>query len=491
MAIYDTGTASLSASGQVTGVGTRWAMPLTLIRAGATLIFKTDPVQIYTISEITSDTSMSVYNPKGETVPAGTGYAILAHDGISVQGLAQDVAETLRYYQSSNYVSADEDGNVSLENGGTGASTPSQARDNLQVPATSDVLLKNDNLASLSDKGQAWLNIRPTGPTNLSANPESPLDATTKQWVEGLRSIKNSWSVVNSTEVSPVSGTSVSGGTVLSEYKIGATTAYNAALESYGVIGGTPSQQGARISTGAVSYDFTASGALMLPNSSTQIGTRRPDGIIAMDAYLRPRDVIASPGQAVGVSASERNAIRMINYKQVTPGYVGRFYGDWYDGAYSFGGVRGSGVDLERAQITVNNGLGLQGDFQFFPNGTAQCTNWQSTSDRRLKTNIKRIEKPLEKMRAIRGVTWERLDKSATPDGIGFIAQEVEDVFPEYVNVMGSYSIELKDGTTVDNIKSLDTGGIAAALHHEAILALMDEINELQSEILAIKSANK
>lgn len=100
MAIYDTGTASLSANGQVTGVGTQWTMPLTLIRVGATIIFKTDPVQIYTISEITSDTSLSVYNPNSETVTAGTGYAILAHDGISVQGLAQDVAETLRYYQS-------------------------------------------------------------------------------------------------------------------------------------------------------------------------------------------------------------------------------------------------------------------------------------------------------------------------------------------------------------------------------------------------------
>lgn len=106
MAIYDTGTASLSADGRVTGVGTQWTKPLTLIRVGATLVFKTDPVQIYTISEITSDTSLAVYNPNGETVPAGTGYAILAHDGITVQGLAQDVAETLRYYQSQETVVA-------------------------------------------------------------------------------------------------------------------------------------------------------------------------------------------------------------------------------------------------------------------------------------------------------------------------------------------------------------------------------------------------
>lgn len=100
MAIYDAGTASLAANGTVTGAGTTWMAPLTLIRVGATIVFKTEPVKIYTISEIVSDTQINVYNPNSETVPAGTGYAILAHDGITVQGLAQDVAETLRYYQS-------------------------------------------------------------------------------------------------------------------------------------------------------------------------------------------------------------------------------------------------------------------------------------------------------------------------------------------------------------------------------------------------------
>ena len=107
MAIYDLGTASLAANGEVTGIGTTWKAPLTLIRVGATIVFKTEPVQIYTISEIISDTQINVYNPNSETVPAGTGYAILAHDGITVQGLAQDVAETLRYYQSSETEVAD------------------------------------------------------------------------------------------------------------------------------------------------------------------------------------------------------------------------------------------------------------------------------------------------------------------------------------------------------------------------------------------------
>lgn len=100
MSIYDAGTASLSADGTVTGVGTTWQQPLTLIRVGATMVFKTNPVTAVTVAEILSDTSIRAFNTKSTVVPAGTQYFILAHDGITVQGLAQDVAETLRYYQS-------------------------------------------------------------------------------------------------------------------------------------------------------------------------------------------------------------------------------------------------------------------------------------------------------------------------------------------------------------------------------------------------------
>lgn len=100
MAIYDAGTASLSADGTVAGVGTTWRQPLTLIRVGATMIFNTTPASIVTIAEIISDTEIRVFNDNGFTAPAGTQYSILSHDGITVQGLAQDVAETLRYYQS-------------------------------------------------------------------------------------------------------------------------------------------------------------------------------------------------------------------------------------------------------------------------------------------------------------------------------------------------------------------------------------------------------
>lgn len=100
MAIYTKGTISVDASGVVTGVGTKWRDALSLIRVGATLV-NLSPMKFYTISSIVSDTELRTLNGDGVAVPAGSNYVILLHDSITVDGLAQDVAETLRYYQSS------------------------------------------------------------------------------------------------------------------------------------------------------------------------------------------------------------------------------------------------------------------------------------------------------------------------------------------------------------------------------------------------------
>ncbi|WP_279025409.1 hypothetical protein [Gibbsiella quercinecans] len=38
----------------------------------------------------------------------------------------------------------------------------------------------------------------------------------------------------------------------------------------------------------------------------------------------------------------------------------------------------------------------------------------------------------------------------------------------------------MRDGEVIDNVLAIDTVGATAALHHEAILALMDEIESLK-----------
>lgn len=96
--IYTTGTIAISGN-TVTGTGTNFSEPLSLIRVGCTLIAIGNPVQIFTITEIKSGTELSVTPAANPAIPAGTKFSILLSDSISVDGLAQDVAETLRFYQ--------------------------------------------------------------------------------------------------------------------------------------------------------------------------------------------------------------------------------------------------------------------------------------------------------------------------------------------------------------------------------------------------------
>ena len=96
--IYTTGTIAISGN-TVTGTGTNFSEPLSLIRVGCTLIAISNPIQIFTITEIKSGTELSVTPAANPAISAGTKFSILLSDSISVDGLAQDVAETLRFYQ--------------------------------------------------------------------------------------------------------------------------------------------------------------------------------------------------------------------------------------------------------------------------------------------------------------------------------------------------------------------------------------------------------
>ena len=97
-----------------------------------------------------------------------------------------------------------------------------------------------------------------------------------------------------------------------------------------------------------------------------------------------------------------------------------------------------------------------------------------SSSDLRLKTDVKGISSPLEKVLRLEGVTFRWKD-SGEP-GIGLIAQDVEEVFPEIV------STDQNSG-----MKSIGYGNLVAPLI-EAIKEQQSQIEQLRQEIEALKS---
>ncbi|HDN2663509.1 TPA: phage tail protein [Enterobacter hormaechei] len=96
--IYTTGTIAISGN-TLTGTGTNFTAAGSLIRNGCTVIALTSPAQVFQITAIGSATSLTVTPAANPTVPAGTRFAILLSDSLSVDGLAQDIAETFTMYQ--------------------------------------------------------------------------------------------------------------------------------------------------------------------------------------------------------------------------------------------------------------------------------------------------------------------------------------------------------------------------------------------------------
>ncbi len=90
-------------------------------------------------------------------------------------------------------------------------------------------------------------------------------------------------------------------------------------------------------------------------------------------------------------------------------------------------------------------------------------------SDIKLKTNIQPLENSLEKVNQLRGVSYDSVDIEKD-NCIGVIAQEVEEVYPEFVS-------EGEEG-----IKGVDYSKMVAVLI-EAVKELTEEVNTLKSEL--------
>ena len=126
--IYTTGT--IAGSGNtLTGTGTNFAAAGTLIRNGCTVIVMTSPVQVFQITGVTSATQLAVTPAVNPAIPTGTRYSILLSDSLSVDGLAQDIAETFKMYQA--YMSGFADvmtgsGNVTITIDGKAYTVPAQ-----------------------------------------------------------------------------------------------------------------------------------------------------------------------------------------------------------------------------------------------------------------------------------------------------------------------------------------------------------------------------
>lgn len=115
-------------------------------------------------------------------------------------------------------------------------------------------------------------------------------------------------------------------------------------------------------------------------------------------------------------------------------------------------------------------------------NAYAQQGHWQNNSDRRIKSDIEKIENGLEKVETLTGYTYVLAEHRQA----GVMADELEKVLPEAVGNSGDY--HESDGTVVKNVKSVAYGSISALLI-EAIKDLSAKVKAQQAEIDALKAS--
>ncbi|EPV1412698.1 tail fiber domain-containing protein [Citrobacter freundii] len=231
---------------------------------------------------------------------------------------------------------------------------------------------------------------------------------------------------------------------------------------------------------------------LGLGNSSTRnIGTVTGTVAAGDDSRLNTVNSKASgvvKGDFFTLDNSYGHTTQLLTYN---PGTVGTHFGGmsmkrpnsqgWILSQYTT-------TDYEVQSVTIGiDAPGANVNWIFNRNGQATGT-WVNNSDSRIKKDIKPIPEPLVAMKKIRGCSWTRLDSGVT--GFGFIAQEVREVFPEAVHDFGQ-TMTMEDGKEVENVLSVDTSGVSAALHHEAILALIVEIEELKTEMKSLTGVGR
>ena len=245
--------------------------------------------------------------------------------------------------------------------------------------------------------------------------------------------------------------------------------------------GSTAQAATARVNMG-VSYGTTSGTVAQGNDSRLETINNKSGGIVTTD--------IQRFSSTSGARILSRSSYRPNTAAGQTNNYGGFNYGWGSNSAWS-----GYGIDelLEFIgnYFYINRGIFANGSWytwQFREGGNAVAINgsWVNSSDRRLKNNIELIggESILDNpdFLAIRGYKWIRRDGIESV-GVGLIAQDVQALIPEAVTVDEGVNKKLVNGEEVDNPLYLDVAGASAAMHQEAIIALVERLKKQDTVI--------
>jgi hypothetical protein len=217
------------------------------------------------------------------------------------------------------------------------------------------------------------------------------------------------------------------------------------------------------------------------------IGTPAPQTAMHLYSGFNPTTLRIQSAAGPGFGRIEFFSDPQFSANEWRPGFIQSVDNGNFTGGIAFV-VNGTGVanrfgGIEVMRI-VNGAVGIgtfSPAFTLHVNGSAGKPgggSWSVASDERLKKDIRPLEDSLTRLLQLRGVTFEYREPKAIHElpgrQTGLIAQEVEQVFPEWID------------TRPDGMKCLSVRGFEA-LTVEALRELREEKDR---EIAAIKAQN-
>jgi chaperonin cofactor prefoldin len=105
------------------------------------------------------------------------------------------------------------------------------------------------------------------------------------------------------------------------------------------------------------------------------------------------------------------------------------------------------------------------------------------TSDRRIKENFAPLENSLDKLKGLQGVSYNRIEDITKRREIGFVAQDVQEVLPEFVHYHEDTDVY---GIAYDKMTALLTEGLKE--EDQKVEAIETRVLTLEAKIATLET---